>query len=263
MAITFCYPEGRTKALTMSYDDGTIHDRRLVGIFNKYGLKGSFHLNSAHLGMPGFIAPEEVADLYQGHEVSCHGATHAMEALLPRSMVITEVWNDRLALEKLCGYQVCGMSYPNDSRDPETIARLKSAGIICSRTVVSTGSFGLPQDFLEWHPTCHHSQMLEILPNFLEYPYNWAIALFFVWGHSYEFNNDDNWEIMEEFAQRASGKDDVWYASNIEICRYLKAIHDLVASADGKILSNFSSIPVWFQVEGKLYSIASGETIRL
>ena len=263
MAIFFCYPEGRYKALTMSYDDGVVQDRRLVEIFNKYGLKGSFHINSARLGSSVCIAPEEVAALYKGHEVSCHGATHALEALVPRSMVITEVWNDRLALEKLCGYPVCGMSYPNNSYDPETATQLKASGIICSRTTEATKGFSLPQDFLLWHPTCHHSQMLEILPSFLDYPYLLNLPLFFVWGHSYEFDNDNNWEIMEEFAQQVSGKADVWYATNIEICRYIKAIHNLVASADGKTLSNFSSITVWFRSDDKLYSITPGETIKL
>ena len=118
MTVFFCYPKGLNKVLTMSYDDGVVQDRRLVDIFNKHGLKGSFHLNSARLGSAGCIATEEVAELYRGHEVSCHGATHALEAQIPRSMVMTEVWNDRLALEDLCGYPVCGMSYPNDSRDP-------------------------------------------------------------------------------------------------------------------------------------------------
>ena len=43
------FPEGKTKALTMSYDDGQIFDRRLISIFNKYGIKGTFHLNSGIL----------------------------------------------------------------------------------------------------------------------------------------------------------------------------------------------------------------------
>lgn len=29
------FPEGKKAALTMSYDDGCIHDKRLVDIFNK------------------------------------------------------------------------------------------------------------------------------------------------------------------------------------------------------------------------------------
>lgn len=247
----------------MSYDDGVVQDRRLVDIFNKYGLKGSFHVNSARLGSPGMIAPEEVATLYQGHEVSCHGATHVSEAQAPRGIVMTEVWNDRLELERLCGYPVCGMSYPNNSYDPETIAQLRAAGIICSRTTESTGGFGIPQDFLRWNPTCHHTNVLQILPHFLNYPYSSGMPLFFVWGHSYEFDNNNNWKIMEEFAQRVSGKEDVWYATNIEICCYIKAIHNLVTSADGKTFTNYSSTTVWFRYSDKLYPITPEETVNI
>ena len=32
------FPGFRLKALTLSYDDGTIHDRRLVEIMKKYGI---------------------------------------------------------------------------------------------------------------------------------------------------------------------------------------------------------------------------------
>ena len=46
-----CFPGGKHKVLTMSYDDGQIHDRRLIEIFNKYGIKGTFHLNSGLMGV--------------------------------------------------------------------------------------------------------------------------------------------------------------------------------------------------------------------
>ena len=40
------FPEGRKKALTFSYDDGEKQDVRLCELFNKYGMKGTFNLNS-------------------------------------------------------------------------------------------------------------------------------------------------------------------------------------------------------------------------
>ena len=40
--IRLLYPGGKTKALTFSYDDGKIHDRRLVKLFNTHGLKATF-----------------------------------------------------------------------------------------------------------------------------------------------------------------------------------------------------------------------------
>ena len=75
------FPGGKKKAMTFSYDDGVIQDRRLVELFNRYHVKGTFNLNTETLGFQGFadfqgkhvdiskIAPQEVASLYQGHEV--------------------------------------------------------------------------------------------------------------------------------------------------------------------------------------------------
>ena len=45
----FVYPQGKAKALTFSYDDAQHYDRELVPIFNKYGMKATFHLNSGTL----------------------------------------------------------------------------------------------------------------------------------------------------------------------------------------------------------------------
>ena len=45
MKIYKCFPQGKFKVLTMSYDDGNKADVRLVSIFNKYGIRGTFNLN--------------------------------------------------------------------------------------------------------------------------------------------------------------------------------------------------------------------------
>ncbi len=34
-----CFPGGKHKVLTMSYDDGRLEDRRLVELFNRYGIR--------------------------------------------------------------------------------------------------------------------------------------------------------------------------------------------------------------------------------
>ena len=78
-----CFPEGKHKVLTMSYDDGKAADRRLVEIFNKNGIKGTFHLNSGIMEEdPERIPLNEVKELYKGHEVSCHTYTHPTICLL-------------------------------------------------------------------------------------------------------------------------------------------------------------------------------------
>ena len=48
-----CFPGGRHKVLTLSYDDGRLEDRRLVKIMNENGIRGTFHLNSGLKDWPG------------------------------------------------------------------------------------------------------------------------------------------------------------------------------------------------------------------
>ena len=108
--LTNLFPEGKKTALTMSYDDGCDSDKRLVEIFNKNGIKGTFHLNSVHMSKPGNgrVQFDEVKDLYKGHEVSCHTFTHPHPTCVPDTMLVNEILEDRRALEKACGYTVRG-----------------------------------------------------------------------------------------------------------------------------------------------------------
>ena len=43
------YPEGRSKAVTFSYDDGCRHDLRLAKTLSKYGIKCTFNLSSGSI----------------------------------------------------------------------------------------------------------------------------------------------------------------------------------------------------------------------
>ena len=116
-----CWKDGKKRALTMSYDDGVFQDRRLVEIFNKYGIRGSFHLNSGLLGEESgrTVSATEIATLYAGHEVSAHSLTHPFLERVSTAEVVHETLEDRRRLEAACGYPVRGMSYPmgtyNDS----------------------------------------------------------------------------------------------------------------------------------------------------
>ena len=82
-----------------------------------------------------------------------------------------------------------------------------------------------------------------------------------VWGHSYEFDRDDNWHIIEEFCKYASGRDGVWYATNIEICDYITAVRRLVVGVDGEIVHNPSGVDVWATVNGECVKIPAGSTV--
>lgn len=257
------FPGGVHKALTMSFDDGRIHDRRLVDKMNAYGLKGTFHLNSGFFGKEDYVEAGEVATLYQGHEVSAHTVDHPFLEQSPPDQIASTIVDDRKALEALVGYPVRGMSYPFGTYNDRVVAMLPALGIEYARTVSSHGQFDMPSDWLRWHPTCHHKEMLAYIEAFLEAPRYTRMKLFYVWGHSFEFENDDNWELVDRFAERVGGRSDVWYATNAEIAAYMKALDGLRWSADCRIVHNPSAMPVWISADGDAVEIPAGQIVRI
>lgn len=259
--MNYLYPQGKPKALTFSYDDGQIFDRKLVEIFNKYGVKATFHLNSGTLGGGVFLAAEEVKDLFEGHEISCHGVEHKNLPAIPKPLVIAELFEDRKALEKLSGGLVQGMSYAFGNYNAGIKDIAKSVGLKYSRTVNGTSGFFPPADFLEWHPTCHHDyRLMELGENFLNMPPYIELGLMYVWGHSFEFDRNNNWEHIEEFVKMMSGKDDIWYATNLEICDYINATRSQEFSADGTTIHNPTAITIWLRNNDEVVELKPGET---
>ncbi|MCL6459167.1 MAG: polysaccharide deacetylase family protein [Gorillibacterium sp.] len=258
------FPGGKTKTVTLSFDDGREDDRRLVQVLNTYNLKGTFHLNSGSLGKEKFVTMEEAATLYQGHEISVHTVTHPFLDQISPECIVREIRDDRIALERLAGYPVRGMSYPFGLYTNEVVQLLPSLGIEYARTVLSTGKFNLPQDYLQWHPTCHHKQMVENAERFIgPKPWGAPMELLYVWGHSFEFENDGNWELIDHFGEIISGRDDIWYASNAQIATYAYALKRLRFTACEHMVENPSALSVWIDIDGEPIEIPAGALVQL
>lgn len=262
--VILTFPEGKHKVLTMSYDDGRAADRRLVGIFNQFGIKGSFHINSGLMGKGDRIPQEEIKQLYKGHEVSAHTVTHPTIARSPKEQIIEEMMEDRKGLERIVGYTVRGLSYPNGSYNRLIKEVLPYLGIEYGRTVHSTGHFSIPDDFFEWNPTCHHNKnLMNIAETFINLHKKQYLYLMYVWGHSYEFDNDQNWHLIENFCELIGNREDIWYATNIEIVDYLKAFQNLKFSADSHFVYNPSAMPIWLSVDEQIIEVKGGSTSDL
>ena len=265
------FPEGKHKVLTLSYDDGKIPDRRLLSILNEHGIKGTFNLNSG-LENNSFdqaynerIPCSEYKELYKGHEVASHTVTHPTIARCPKEQMVLQVIEDRRALEKIMGYTVRGLAYPNGSYDDNVVEALKACGIRYGRTVTSTHGFAMPEDFLRWDPTCHHAdpELFELTDKFIDLHKTQYLYMFYLWGHSYEFERDDNWNIIEKFSKKIGNKSDIWYATNIEIVDYLDAVNRVQVSVDGDFAFNPSSMSVWLEVDKKMVELKGGITTEL
>lgn len=262
----FRFPQGKYRTLTFSYDDGIDHDRRLIDMFNKAGVKGTFHLNANSIGQNGFVTRAEIPSLYKGHEVAIHGFTHPLLDTLPSEVVLKEILDDRRTLEDIVQYPVKGMSYPYGTFNKHVIDLIRSCGILYSRGVDSTNSFKIPENWFNWCGTCHHNADLSKLCDGFLNDCNWhqkPLRVFYVWGHSFEFDRNNNWEHMQAFLDKVSGKDNVWYATNIEIYDYLDAVKQVRFSVDCKQAYNPTAHELWFDSTDGVISIKPGETIIL
>lgn len=276
MKLAMCYPGGRKKAVTLSYDDGMAQDVRLIEIMNRHGLKGTFNLNGGYLtdedavGGTGRLSRKQIVELYPGagQEVAIHGYTHPFLDELPMPNVTADVLLDRMELEKIFGNIIRGMAYPNGGCDDKVVNALNASGIVYARTVISTEKFDLPKDWLRLSPTCHHNhpRLFELTDNFLSgqrrlFDKCW---LFYLWGHSYEFDRDCNWDRIEQFAEKIGNHSSIWYTTNIEIYDYVMAFRQLQYNLEGTFVYNPTQIDVWITINhDSVLEIKAGKTVQI
>lgn len=276
------FHDGKAKAVTLSYDDAVLHDVRLADRLSECGMKCTFNYNN-FIDTAGHVSAEQVKEkiLGRGHEIALHGAHHRAEGSMRPLEGIKDVLDNRLYLEKMFGIIVRGMAYPDsgigffaNGADYSSVKQyLTELGVAYARTTLSEQSFMLPSDWLSWNPSAHHSEpkVLEYIDSFLDIDITYgkmycarrAPRLFYLWGHSYEFENAQNWDLLDKICDKLAGHDDIWYATNMEIHDYTEAYNSLIYSADNSMVYNPSLLTVWFDADGKLFEIKPGETVKL
>lgn len=223
------------KAVTFSYDDGVTQDKRLIELFDKYGLKATFNLNSELLGQPGELEregvkishtknnPEELKDIYKNHEIAAHTLTHLLLPHQTDEEVIRQVEQDRLNLERLSGKSVVGLAYPCGGENfSEHVADLirNNTGIKYCRTIISSHSFDMQKDLYVFRPTVYHhaewDKLFELGKRFLEEKSD-KPQMLYVWGHAYEFDIENTWCRFEEFCKLISSHNNIFYGTNREV----------------------------------------------
>lgn len=267
------FPGGKSLAVTLSYDDGVKQDLRMVEILKKHGIKCTFNINA------GLFPPEDgpdgrrlkasqIKNAYPEDlcEVACHGYTHPWLEQCDPANCTAEILEDRRALEAMFGRRIQGMAYPYGTFSDKVVEILANCGIRYCRTTVSTEKFDMPSDWLRMSATCHHRnpRLMELVDLFLaesRYP---QPRLFYLWGHTYEFDDHDNWDVIEAFAEKIGGREDVWYATNMEIYDAWLDFSRLESTADGHQVYNPNCRTVWIADRNqKVYEILPGQTVTL
>lgn len=280
--IEMLFPEGKTKALILSYDDGAIQDRELVKLMNKYHLVGTFHLNSNKLGSNiyfNYLNKDEIKSLYTGHEVSVHTANHPNLPDISKIDVIYEILEDRKELERIMGYPVRGMAYPFGNTNDAVIEAMNGLGIEYARTVGDSYNFEIPKDFLRWFPTMHQfakaywepnqpekdkkelELFYEIIDDFLQTK---ELAVLDIWGHSWEMGTDQKkWDETEKFFKILANNQTIYYTKQIDLVDYINAFRNLKFAVDKNSVTNTSAINVTIKMNNKIYNVMAGTSINL
>jgi peptidoglycan/xylan/chitin deacetylase (PgdA/CDA1 family) len=280
--VEMLFPEGKSKVLILSYDDGAKQDRELVQLMNKYHLIGTFHLNSNKLGSDkdfNYLKKEEIKDLYKGHEVSVHTANHPNLPDISKIGIIYEIVEDRKELERLVGYPVRGMAYPFGNTNDAVIEAINGLGIEYARTVGDSYNFEIPKDFLRWFPTMHQFAKAYWEPNqpekdkkelelfykkIDEFLQTKELAVLDIWGHSWEMGTDQNkWNETEKFFKLLANNPTIYYAKQIDLVDYINAFRNLKFTVNKNIVTNTSAITVFIKLKDKIYSVKAGTSINL
>ena len=269
------FPNFKLRAVTLSYDDGQIHDEKMLEIISKYGIKCTFNICSGCYGNAEHynnLPKEKAIELYNkyGVEVAVHGKNHLALTEVSKGVALKDVIECREDLENDFGRIIRGFAYAYGVYNDDVIDILKTCGIVYARTVGGTENFVLPLDWLRWQGTCHHQnpKLMELVDEFLSEPktnYFWHTypRLFYLWGHSYEFNNNNNWDLLEEFCKKVGNRKDIWCATNMEIYDYVTAFDNLVYSANGKIIYNPSNIDVFVCINGQNIMIPKNQSVEI
>lgn len=223
------------KIFTLSFDDGVKQDRKLIEILDRYNIKCTFNINYGLLGNIGKTTnkklkqvdyskfkEDEIVEVYKNHEVGGHGLNHLSLTPISLEEANKEISVDKKSLEKLLNKEVIIFAYPYGDYNNDVINLLKTNGYLASRNVESTYDFKFPKDNFMFYPTCHYndSKLMELAHKFIN---NEESSLFYVWGHSYELDQYDNYEVIENLCKLLyEHKDEISFLTNGEVIKLLK-----------------------------------------
>lgn len=246
-SVNVLYPGYTSKALTFSFDDDPASDAKLIEIFNKYGVKGTFNV----LGKLDKNDPS----IYDGHEVVAHGKRHLNMTLdtYTTEECLSDIIDEKAVVKEIFGEDsargfVWPYTAPIDRSDFETLLQAVRDNYDFCRETPSSGNFKLPEDWHRWAPTCKHDTMYTYLPKFLEYDDD-ELILFYIWGHAFEFTPDYNgdWSQIEGFLE-AIKDENIWSATNGEIYDYVTKSKYLVVNMTN--VYNPTDIDIYVELNG-------------
>lgn len=266
------YPGGKDRAFNITYDDGVTQDIRFVERMNRYGLKGTFNLNS-DLMRSGFswIHPngmevkrldvDTARWLYRGHEIASHTRTHPYLFDLHGEALKSQLLEDKQNLEALFGVDIRGFAVPFDYYSPEIAQCARECGFEYARMSEFSHTYAPCRDWYFWKTGFYHIEpgLTDYVDGFFETEEELAVCQ--IVGHSYDLDAENLWGTMERILERVSRDRRIWSCTNLELVRYLKAMDRALITEER--IHNPTEILLWFRVRDDIILLDPGESIVL
>jgi len=270
--IDWVYPNGNHKALIMSYDDGLDDDIALAQLFDRYGIIGTFHLNSGLLdtraiwyqGKPNeflgtYLSKDTLLHVFKNHEIAVHGTYHKALVGLSDEEILEEINVDIENLTFLSDRKISSMAYAFGSTNDHVAEVIGTTPLTNARTVKPSYNFELPQDYYLWNPTCHDSEALEYLEAYLSLD-SPSLSLFYVWGHSWELRDTLRNQKILTFCNEIGDRDDIWYTGAGDFADYHASLKVLEIGPQ-QIVNPEGNGVVYYREKGQLKSLNPGQRL--
>ena len=197
------------KYFLLSFDDGTVYDRRFVELLNHYGIKGTFNLNSGREDFVWYYEGRfpvrrqilsEIRELYRGHEVASHSLHHHWLNTLTPPQISREIGEDCENLKKHFCLSQIGFGVPFTACEEREIRIIRKYARYI-RLSAFAESFALPEDpyHIPIHGLYNDADIREKIQRFAEN--DLEDSLFVLAGHSYELEVLDHWVYMEQLLE--------------------------------------------------------------
>lgn len=227
--------------VTTSWDDGHILDHKLAGLLDDYGLRGTFYVAPRNIELPRQerLRNRDLQALARDFEIGGHTLTHLRLTSLPDAVARKEVVEGKDTLEQVVGVPVRCFCYPGGEYSHQHPAMVRDAGFELARTV-RRGVTGVSPRY-ETHTTVHAYRHLVDGPAALRLAggdlkkarqiyWNWDVlaitifdqvlttgGVFHLWGHSWEIEQNKDWDRLERVLSYIGNLSDVKYLDNGEL----------------------------------------------
>lgn len=204
--------------LEFSFDDAHILDLRVAKLLEKYGFRGTFYVPSLPMFENQSLTWKEIKNLSErGHIIGGHTVSHPVDIkLLDDEKLDFEIIENMTSVDFFINFNgiterrenpqpVTKFCYPRGRFDERVKDVVKKAGYKEARTT-RVGCTDLPLDPFEKDTTLHlfpdrkeyDADLMTMFKRYLALALEKKNGYLHIWGHSWEINRHNLWDLFEE-----------------------------------------------------------------